>query len=165
MDAAHLDPTRRHDAVLLFDVTDGNPNGDPDLGNQPRTDDETGQGLVTDVAVIVDPGRAAGRCGPDRDRQPVERLMGTDGYGVEQHEVDALLVNLCGDLLDETDDLVAYHALTREQALYDALVSAIKRERGRRLARLAEGRTRVEVADLVGLGTRQRVDQLIAAAG
>ncbi|MFI7598289.1 type I-C CRISPR-associated protein Cas7/Csd2 [Actinoplanes sp. NPDC049681] len=51
MTAAHLDPTRRHDAVLLFDVVDGNPNGDPDGGNQPRTDDETGQGLVTDVAL------------------------------------------------------------------------------------------------------------------
>ncbi|MET8311652.1 type I-C CRISPR-associated protein Cas7/Csd2 [Micromonospora sp. NPDC005173] len=51
MSDAHLDPSRRHDAVLLFDVTDGNPNGDPDGGNQPRTDDETGQGLVTDVAI------------------------------------------------------------------------------------------------------------------
>ncbi|WP_084965356.1 type I-C CRISPR-associated protein Cas7/Csd2 [Thermoactinospora rubra] len=47
----HLDPTVRHDVVLLFDVTDGNPNGDPDAGNQPRIDDETGQGLVTDVAL------------------------------------------------------------------------------------------------------------------
>ncbi|MGW4116881.1 type I-C CRISPR-associated protein Cas7/Csd2 [Actinosynnema sp. NPDC004786] len=37
--------------VFLFDVTDGNPNGDPDAGNRPRTDDETGQGLVTDVAL------------------------------------------------------------------------------------------------------------------
>jgi len=51
MTEAHLDPSRRHDIVLLFDVTDGNPNGDPDGGNQPRTDDETGQGLVTDVAL------------------------------------------------------------------------------------------------------------------
>lgn len=49
--AAHLDPAVRHDAVFLFDVTDGNPNGDPDAGNRPRTDDETGQGLVTDVAL------------------------------------------------------------------------------------------------------------------
>jgi CRISPR-associated protein Csd2 len=48
---AHLNPAVRHDIVLLFDVTDGNPNGDPDAGNQPRTDDETGQGLVTDVAL------------------------------------------------------------------------------------------------------------------
>ena len=51
MTSAHLDPAVRHDIVLLFDVTDGNPNGDPDAGNQPRTDDETGHGLVTDVAI------------------------------------------------------------------------------------------------------------------
>jgi CRISPR-associated protein Csd2 len=51
MTSPHLDPAVRHDIVLVFDVTDGNPNGDPDAGNQPRTDDETGQGLVTDVAV------------------------------------------------------------------------------------------------------------------
>ncbi|MCP3798450.1 type I-C CRISPR-associated protein Cas7/Csd2 [Allokutzneria sp. A3M-2-11 16] len=51
MTDAHLDPNRRHDAVLLFDVLDGNPNGDPDAGNQPRVDVETGQGLVTDVSL------------------------------------------------------------------------------------------------------------------
>lgn len=45
------DTTRRHDFVLLFDVQDGNPNGDPDAGNFPRTDPETGQGLVTDVSI------------------------------------------------------------------------------------------------------------------
>lgn len=49
--SAHLDPTHRHDFVLLFDVTDGNPNGDPDAGNLPRVDPETMQGLVTDVAL------------------------------------------------------------------------------------------------------------------
>ncbi len=47
----HTDITRRHDFVLLFDVTDGNPNGDPDAGNLPRVDPETMQGLVTDVAI------------------------------------------------------------------------------------------------------------------
>lgn len=41
----------RYDFVLLFDVTDGNPNGDPDAGNLPRTDAETGRGLVTDVSL------------------------------------------------------------------------------------------------------------------
>lgn len=46
-----LDPARRHEAVLLFDVTDGNPNGDPDAGNLPRVDPETMQGLVSDVAI------------------------------------------------------------------------------------------------------------------
>jgi len=51
MTAIHLDPTKRHDVVLLFDVTDGNPNGDPDAGNLPRIDPETSQGLVTDVAL------------------------------------------------------------------------------------------------------------------
>ncbi len=41
----------RYDFVFLFDVKDGNPNGDPDAGNLPRTDAETGQGLVTDVCI------------------------------------------------------------------------------------------------------------------
>jgi CRISPR-associated protein Csd2 len=41
----------RYDFVYFFDVTDGNPNGDPDAGNLPRIDAETGQGLVTDVAL------------------------------------------------------------------------------------------------------------------
>jgi len=41
----------RYDIVYLFDITDGNPNGDPDAGNLPRTDPETGQGLVTDVCL------------------------------------------------------------------------------------------------------------------
>src|SRR5215210_2856620 len=49
--AAYLDPGKRHDAVLLFEVTDGNPNGDPDAGNLPRVDPETMQGLVTDVCI------------------------------------------------------------------------------------------------------------------
>ena len=43
--------TNRYDFVLLFDVKDGNPNGDPDAGNLPRLDAETGNGLVTDVAL------------------------------------------------------------------------------------------------------------------
>lgn len=41
----------RYDFVYIFDVTDGNPNGDPDAGNLPRVDAETGQGLVTDVCL------------------------------------------------------------------------------------------------------------------
>lgn len=41
----------RYDFVLLFDVTDGNPNGDPDAGNLPRVDPQTLQGLVTDVCL------------------------------------------------------------------------------------------------------------------
>lgn len=41
----------RIDFVYLFDVQDGNPNGDPDAGNLPRVDAETGMGLVTDVCL------------------------------------------------------------------------------------------------------------------
>ena len=41
----------RYDFVILFDVKDGNPNGDPDAGNLPRIDAETGHGLVTDVSL------------------------------------------------------------------------------------------------------------------
>lgn len=41
----------RYDFVYFFEVRDGNPNGDPDAGNLPRIDPETGQGLVTDVCL------------------------------------------------------------------------------------------------------------------
>lgn len=41
----------RYDFMLVFDVKDGNPNGDPDAGNLPRVDAETGEGLVTDVCL------------------------------------------------------------------------------------------------------------------
>src|SRR6266436_3295613 len=47
----YCDPTRRHDFAFLFDVTNGNPNGDPDAGNLPRIDPETMHGLVTDVCI------------------------------------------------------------------------------------------------------------------
>lgn len=41
----------RYDFVILFDVENGNPNGDPDAGNMPRIDQETGHGIVTDVCL------------------------------------------------------------------------------------------------------------------
>jgi len=41
----------RYEFVILFDVENGNPNGDPDAGNMPRVDPETGLGLVTDVCL------------------------------------------------------------------------------------------------------------------
>jgi CRISPR-associated protein Csd2 len=43
--------TKRYDFVFFFDVKDGNPNGDPDAGNLPRIDAETGMGIVTDVCL------------------------------------------------------------------------------------------------------------------
>ncbi len=45
------DPQKRYDYLILFDVTDGNPNGDPDAGNLPRVDPETLEGIVTDVCL------------------------------------------------------------------------------------------------------------------
>lgn len=45
------DPSVRHDLVWLFEITDGNPNGDPDAGNRPRVDPETGHGVMTDVSL------------------------------------------------------------------------------------------------------------------
>ena len=41
----------RYEFVILFDVENGNPNGDPDAGNMPRVDPESGYGLVTDVCL------------------------------------------------------------------------------------------------------------------
>lgn len=78
------DVTRRHDFVLLFDVTDGNPNGDPDAGNLPRVDPETMQGLVTDVCLKrkVRNFVAASQAGDGRNKIYVEH------HGVlnEQHQ-------------------------------------------------------------------------------
>jgi len=49
--SSHIDPTVRHDALLLFEVIDSNPNGDPDNGGHPRTDLDSGQGVVSDVSI------------------------------------------------------------------------------------------------------------------
>ena len=46
-----MDLSKRYDFIYFFDVKDGNPNGDPDAGNLPRVDAETGNGLVTDVCL------------------------------------------------------------------------------------------------------------------
>jgi hypothetical protein len=89
----------------------------------------------------------------------------TEGITAAPEEVEAVLLNLCGYHLAESDPVFRYTVLTREQVLYDALVTAIKRERGRALAELvANGHKLTEIADLTGLGTRQRVQRLIQVA-
>ena len=61
----------RYEFVILFDVENGNPNGDPDAGNMPRVDPETGCGIVTDV------------CIKRKIRNYVETLKeDADGYGI-----------------------------------------------------------------------------------
>jgi hypothetical protein len=87
----------------------------------------------------------------------------TAGVTAEPAEVQAVLQSLCGFHLAERDALYRYTVLTREQVLYDALVQAIRRERGRALADLvAAGHTAAEVAALTNLGTRQRVQRFIS---
>lgn len=49
--ASHTDPTVKHDALLLFEAIDSNPNGDPDNAGKPRTDLDTGHGLVSDASL------------------------------------------------------------------------------------------------------------------
>lgn len=47
----HTDPTVKHDALLIFDAIDSNPNGDPDNAGKPRVDYETGSGIVSDASL------------------------------------------------------------------------------------------------------------------
>lgn len=72
----------RYDFLYIFDVQDGNPNGDPDAGNLPRIDAETGEGLVSDV------------CLKRKIRNYVQTVKGTtDGYDIFIKE-KAILNNL-----------------------------------------------------------------------
>lgn len=95
MTEPHLDPERRHEFVLLYDVKNGNPNGDPDAGNLPRIDPETNHGLVTDVAI------------KRKIRDYVTMTMGEkDGYGIFIQSEDALntLIARAGEDVDVAPD-------------------------------------------------------------
>ena len=76
---------KRYDFVLLFDVKDGNPNGDPDAGNLPRMDAETGMGLVTDVCL-------------KRKVRNYVQLAGQDIFIKEKGVLNALIDNAYEDL-------------------------------------------------------------------
>ena len=79
----------RYDFMLVFDVKDGNPNGDPDAGNLPRVDSETGEGLITDV------------CLKRKVRNYVQLTKGTEaGYDIFVKE-KAVLNNLVDDAYAE----------------------------------------------------------------
>ena len=62
----------RYDFVLIFDVKDGNPNGDPDAGNMPRMDAESGHGLVTDVSLKRKVRNFIGLVKADDNAEPAE---------------------------------------------------------------------------------------------
>ena len=84
------DPIRnRYEFVVFFDVENGNPNGDPDAGNMPRTDPETGLGLVTDVCLkrkIRDYVETVKENAPDHDRY---RIYITKGVPLNRSDNEA----------------------------------------------------------------------------
>ena len=86
------DPIKnRYEFVVLFDVENGNPNGDPDAGNMPRVDPETGYGLVTDV------------CLKRKIRNYVEMAKeGEKGYRIY------ILSNYSGDLFERTKEKMPF---------------------------------------------------------
>ena len=80
----------RYDFVILFDVENGNPNGDPDAGNMPRVDPETGYGLVTDVCLkrkIRNYVETVKEDAPDADRY---RIYVKDGVPLNRSDAEAI---------------------------------------------------------------------------
>ena len=91
--------TARYDFVLLFDVKDGNPNGDPDAGNMPRIDAETGHGLVTDVSLKRKVRNYVGlvhECAPPHDIYIKEK-----GVLERTHRAAYEAIGATGELADE----------------------------------------------------------------
>lgn len=77
----------RYDFVYLFDVKDGNPNGDPDAGNLPRLDPETSQGLVTDVCL-------------KRKVRNFVQMIGQEGFEIfvqERRPLNPLIAQACDE--------------------------------------------------------------------
>lgn len=98
----------RIDFVYIFDVQDGNPNGDPDAGNLPRVDAETGMGLVTDV------------CLKRKVRNYVQMAKGlADGYDIFVKE-KAVLDNLVNDIYD-SDEVKRAPQATQKDAAKNAM--------------------------------------------
>ena len=88
--------TQRHDFVLFFDVTNGNPNGDPDAGNMPRLDPETSRGLVTDVCLKR---KIRNWVELSRETQPRYRIYVTEGAVLNEKHREAYIAE-CPDYKD-----------------------------------------------------------------
>lgn len=100
----------RYDFIILFDVENGNPNGDPDAGNMPRVDPETGNGIVTDV------------CLKRKIRNYVETVKGdAEGYkiyikeNVPLNTSDQLAYKTCDIPLDK-DGKVDFNNINKNDA-------------------------------------------------
>ena len=78
----------RHEFVLFFDVTRGNPNGDPDAGNMPRMDPETGHGLVSDVSLKR---KVRNYVELAREQAPGYRIYVTEGAVLNEKHREAYL--------------------------------------------------------------------------
>lgn len=90
----------------------------------------------------------------------------TEGYVATTAEIDGMVRNLCAYALSEPDTLLRYADLTHQQVLFDGIVAAIRRERGRALADLiVAGTPLADVATKTNLATPARVRKLISAAG
>jgi hypothetical protein len=90
----------------------------------------------------------------------------TDGYTVTDAEIDGMVRNLCAYALGEPDPLERYAGLSHQQVLFDGVVAAIQRERGRALADLiVSGIPVAEVVAKTNLTTAAQVNKLVKAAG
>ena len=76
----------RYEFVILFDVENGNPNGDPDAGNMPRIDPETGYGLVTDVCLKR---KIRNYVETVREGEPGYRIYVKDGVPLNRSDAEA----------------------------------------------------------------------------
>ena len=90
----------------------------------------------------------------------------TEGYEATPAEIEGMVRNLCAYALSEPDPVQRYVELTHQQVLFEGMVEAIRRERGRVLADLViDGVAEAEVAEQTSLGTVVKVRKLISAAG
>ena len=105
----------RYDFSLFFDVTNGNPNGDPDAGNMPRVDIETGLGLVTDVCIKR---KIRNYVELTRDDQAPYRIYIQNRQTLNTLDGQALVangINAVGGSKDATKQAVAAAKKTNEQ--------------------------------------------------
>ncbi|WP_144119190.1 hypothetical protein [Catellatospora sichuanensis] len=90
----------------------------------------------------------------------------TEGYTATAAEIEGMVRNLCAYALSEPDPLQRYADLTHQQVLFDGIVAAIQRERGRAVADLViSGMPVAEAAAKTNLATVPRVRKLISLAG
>jgi CRISPR-associated protein Csd2 len=92
--------TNRHDILILFEVTNGNPNGDPDAGNMPRIEPNSNRGLVSDVCLKRKVRNYVAEFGPKTERKDGEKgfqIMVRQG-AVLNREIAQALQAISGDL-------------------------------------------------------------------